>query len=88
MESIVKSSNKRFSSPKDLDNIDESEAKKIYNIVTDIRIKTHQENKRYFTNVATILSYKKILKLQIAEREFKKELFRKLRHLKGKPEDN
>jgi acyl-ACP thioesterase len=88
MESIVKNPNKRFSSPKDLDNIDESEAKKIYNIVTDIRIKTHQENKRYFTNVATILSYKKILKLQIAEREFKKELFRKLRHLKGRPEDN
>ena len=88
MESIVKNPNKRFSSPKDLDNIDESEAKKIYNIITDIRIKTHQENKRYFTNVATILSYKKILKLQIAEREFKKELFRKLRHLKGRPEDN
>ena len=88
MESIVKNPNKQFSSPKNLDNIDESEAKKIYNIVTDIRIKTHQENKRYFTNVATILSYKKILKLQIAEREFKKELFRKLRHLKGRTEDN
>ena len=88
MESIFKNPNKPFSSPKNLDNIDESEAKKIYNIVTDIRIKTHQENKRYFTNVATILSYKKILKLQIVEREFKKELFRKLRHLKGRPKNN
>ena len=80
MESIVKNPNKRFSSPKDFDKIDESEAKKIYNIVTDYKkLKTHQENKRYFTNVATVLSYKKILKLQVAEREFKKELFRKLR---------
>ena len=88
MESIVKNPNKPFSSPKNLDNIDESEAEKIYNIVTDIRIKTHQENKRYFTNVATILSYKKILKLQIAEREFRKELFRKLRQLNRRLEDN
>ena len=88
MKSIVKNPNKPFSSPKNLDNIDESEAEKIYNIVTDIRIKTHQENKRYFTNVATILSYNKILKLQIAEREFRKELFRKLRQLNRRPEDN
>lgn len=88
MESIVKNSNKPFSSPKNFDNIDESEAEKIYNIITDIRIKTHQENNRYFTNVATILSYKKILKLQIAEREFRKELFRKLRQLNRRLEDN
>jgi len=55
MESIVKNPNKPFSSPKNLDNIDESEAEKIYNIVTDIRIKTHQENKRYFTGYYFIL---------------------------------
>ena len=85
MKSINKNQNKPFLSQKNFDNINENEATKIYNLVTDIRNKTHQEKQSFFTKVATVLSYKKILKLQVAEREFRKELFRKLKQSRRKP---
>jgi len=88
MKSIVKNPNKLHQSnqfPKNLDNIDESKAKKIYNKVTDIRNKTHQEKQRFFTKLTTVLSYKKILKLQASEREFRIELFRKLKQTRKRP---
>jgi hypothetical protein len=75
-------------SSKNFDKINESEAANIYNLVTDIRNKIHQENERFFTQIATVLNYKKLLKLQIAEKEFRKELLRKFRQLRRKPEDN
>ena len=87
MEAIVKNPNKLQKPnpfPKNLDNIEESKAKKIYNMVTDIRNKTHQEKQRFFTKMTSVLSYKKILKLQMAEREFRKELFRKLKQSRRK----
>ena len=37
---------------------------------------------------SNINHYKKLLKLQIAEKEFRKELLRKFRQLRRKPEDN
>ena len=85
MKSIIKNPNKPFLSQKNFDDINENEATKIYNEVANIRNKTHQEKESFFAKVATILSYKKILKLQVAEREFRKELFRKLKQSRGKP---
>jgi hypothetical protein len=85
MKSINKTPNKPFLSHKNFDNINENEATKIFNVVTDIRNKTHQEKQSFFTKLTTILSYKKILKLQVAEREFRKELFRKLKQSRRKP---
>ena len=85
MKSINKTPNKPLLSHKNFDNINENEATKIFNVVTDIRNKTHQEKQSFFTKLTTILSYKKILKLQVAEREFRKELFRKLKQSRRKP---
>lgn len=85
MKSINKTPNKPLLSHKNFDNINENEATKIFNVVTDIRNKTHQEKQSFFTKLSTILSYKKILKLQVAEREFRKELFRKLKQSRRKP---
>lgn len=64
---------------KDSLEIGEFKAKKIIDSIKEIRIKAHQENLTYYSRLTTILPYEKILKLQIAEREFKKKLFEKLR---------
>ena len=88
MEPIIENSNRPILSSKNFDKINESEAGNIYNLVTDIRNKIHQENERFFTQDSDCFNYKKLLKLQIAEREFRKELFRKLRQLKEDLEDN
>ena len=88
MEPVIENSNRPMLSSKNFDKINESEAANIYNLVKDIRNKIHQENERFFTQIATVLNYKKLLKLQIAEKEFRKELLRKFRQLRRKPEDN
>ena len=85
MKMVVKNPERPYLSKKNFDNISEDEAKKIYRIVTDLRNKTHQEKQNYMSKLTTILSYKKILKLQASEREFRKELFRKLKQSRRKP---
>ena len=82
---VVKDLERPYLSKKNFDNISEDEAKKIYRIVTDLRNKTHQEKQNYMSKLTTILSYKKILKLQASEREFRKELFRKLKQTRRRP---
>ena len=84
----MENSNRPILSFKNFDKINEAEAGNMYNLATIIRNKIHQENERFFTQIATVLNYKKLLKLQIAEREFRKELFRKLRQLNRRLEDN
>ena len=59
--------------------IKESVAKKIVNSLMELREKTYLENQVYFKKLKTFLPYKKILKLQIAEKEFRKTLFENLR---------
>lgn len=85
MKMVVKNPERPYLSKKNFDNISEDEAKKIYSIVTNLRNKTHQENLNYMSKLTTILSYKKILKLQASEREFRKELFRKLKQTRKRP---
>lgn len=85
MKMVVKNPERPYLSKKNFDNISEDEAKKIYSIVTNLRNKTHQENQNYMSKLTTILSYKKILKLQASEREFRKELFRKLKQTRKRP---
>jgi len=85
MKMVVKNPERPYLSKKNFDNISEDEAKKIYRIVTDLRNKTHQEKQNYMSKLTTILSYKKILKLQASEREFRKELFRKLKQTRKRP---
>ena len=85
MKMVVKNPERPYLSKKNFDNISEDEAKKIYSIVTDLRNKTHQEKQNYMSKLTSILSYKKILKLQASEREFRKELFRKLKQNRKRP---
>lgn len=85
MKMVVKNPDRPYLSKKNFDNISEDEAKKIYSIVTNLRNKTHQEKQNYMSKLTTILSYKKILKLQASEREFRKELFRKLKQTRKRP---
>lgn len=85
MKMVVKNPERPYLSKKNFDNISEDEAKKIYRIVTDLRNKTHQEKQNYMSKLTTILTYKKILKLQASEREFRKELFRKLKQTRKRP---
>lgn len=85
MKMVVKNSDRPYLSKKNFDNISEDEAKKIYSIVTNLRNKTHQEKQNYMSKLTRILSYKKILKLQASEREFRKELFRKLKQTRKRP---
>ena len=85
MKMVVKNAERPYLSKKNFDNISEDEAKKIYRIVTDLRNKTHQEKQNYMSKLTTILSYKKILKLQASEREFRIELFRKLKQTRKRP---
>ena len=85
MKMVVKNPERPYLSKKNFDNISEDEAKKIYRIVTDLRNKTHQEKQNYMSKLTTILSYKKILKLQASEREFRIELFRKLKQTRKRP---
>lgn len=67
-----------------LESMSETEAKKIVVFVSELRDKTHKENEAYFSKLKKILPYKKILKLQIAERGFKKRLFENLRKKRKK----
>jgi predicted nicotinamide N-methyase len=85
MKIVVKNPDRPYLSKKNFDNISEDEAKKIYSIVTNLRNKTHQEKQNYMSKLTSILSYKKILKLQASEREFRKELFRKLKQTRKRP---
>ncbi len=85
MKMVVKNPDRSYLSKKNFDNISEDEAKKIYSIVTNLRNKTHQEKQNYMSKLTSILSYKKILKLQASERKFRKELFRKLRQNRKRP---
>ncbi len=52
MEPVIENSNRPMLSSKNFDKINESEAANIYNLVTDIRNKIHQENERFFTQIA------------------------------------
>lgn len=67
-----------------LESMSETEAKNIVVFVSELRNKTHKENETYFSKLKKILPYKKILKLQIAERGFKKRLFENLRKKRKK----
>ena len=70
---------KEISESSKIEAISENDAKKIVVFVSELRDKTHKENQVYFTKLKKVLPFKKILKLQIAERGFKKRLFDNLR---------
>ena len=66
-----------------LDAINEDRAKVLYNMIKSLEKKKFEDNKVYISKLEKILSYKKILKLHIAEREFGRKLMRKYKHKRG-----
>jgi len=63
----------------DISSVSESDAKEIVTSVRKIRAKMDKHAQDLFDKMKKILPYKKILKLQIAERKFKKILLERLK---------
>lgn len=70
---------KYISQRPDVDIISEDQAKEIVTKVKKIQDQIDDQKERVFNKLKKILPYKKILKLQVAEREFKRSLIRKLK---------
>jgi hypothetical protein len=75
---------KELSVVKKIDNIGERKALILFNLMQYLERKKFDETQKYYVKLKTILPIKKILKLQIAEKEFGKKLMRKYRHKKYK----
>ncbi len=68
----------------DIEDISENDAKEIVLSVRSIRKKIDGLNQKFLDRMQKILPYKKILKLQIAERDFKRKLLENLRKRRKK----
>lgn len=62
-----------------VDNLDEREAEVLMNLSLYLEKKKYEAHKEYISKLQKVLTNKKILKLQIAEREFRRHLFEKMR---------
>lgn len=63
-----------------IDNISDKRAKELFNVMRLYEKKKHEEYEKFITNLENILPVKKIIKLQIAEREFGRKLMRRYKH--------
>lgn len=61
------------------ENMSEKEAKEITQTILSIEQKSYETLKEFTAKLSEVISYKKILTLQIAEREFNRKMLRKLR---------
>jgi len=61
----------------DLNNLEESEAKKLVLFKLDLEKEMVKEKAVFISEIATFLAYKKIMKLNISEREFARKLMQK-----------
>ncbi len=75
---------KELSVVKEIDSIDEKKALTLFNLTQYLERKKFDERENYIKKLKTILPIKKILKLQIAEKEFGRKLMRKYRHKNNK----
>lgn len=66
----------------DIENLSETQAKEIVIKVNKIQSQIEDQKNIVFNKLKKILPYKKMLKLQVAEREFKRSLLRKLKRRK------
>ena len=70
---------KELSVVKEIDSINEKKALTLFNLTQYLERKKFEERENYIKKLKTILPIKKILKLQIAEKEFGRKLMRKYR---------
>lgn len=69
--------NKAIEQNKSVDNISEKEAQKIILLKLETDKKIYESQSKFIAKVKKVLSYKKIMKLQVAEMEFGRKLMRK-----------
>lgn len=74
---------KEISKAENLDAINEERAKVLYAMIRSLEKKKYEDSKIYISKLEKIISYKKILKLHIEEREFGRKLMRKYKHKRG-----
>ena len=74
---------KEISKAENLDAINEERAKVLYSMIRSLEKKKYEDGKIYISKLEKIISFKKILKLHIAEREFGRKLMRKYKHKRG-----
>lgn len=63
----------------DIEGITEKQAQEVITSIRKIEQRIHDQKEKVFSRLRKVLPYKKILKLQVAEREFKRSLIRKLK---------
>lgn len=73
---------------KNLDTLDETTAKNRILFNLSLERKTLEEKENFIPKIATVLSYQKIMKLQLSEREFTKKLMRSYRARKNEKKRN
>jgi hypothetical protein len=78
---------KFIKSKEDFESISETDAKEVVTSIRKIRAKMDHHSQQLFDKMKKILPYKKILKLQVAERRFKKTLLERLRKRRKKYKD-
>jgi hypothetical protein len=74
---------KEISKAENLDAINEERAKVLYTKIRSLEKKKYEDSKIYISKLEKIISFKKILKLHIAEREFGRKLMKKYKHKRG-----
>jgi len=74
---------KEISKAENLNAINEERAKVLYSMIRSLEKKKYEDGKIYISKLEKIISFKKILKLHIAEREFGRKLMRKYKHKRG-----
>ncbi|TDQ27717.1 sensor of ECF-type sigma factor [Tenacibaculum caenipelagi] len=62
-----------------LDSLSEKESKEIYNKIRSVTKQQYETKDDFYSKLTKILSYKKILRLEIAEHEFNRKLIGKLK---------
>jgi Skp family chaperone for outer membrane proteins len=67
-----------------VDNLDDKRAVVLFEMIENLEKNKYEENKTYISKLKKVLSVKDILKLQIAEREFGRNLMRKYRNKDSK----
>lgn len=75
---------KELKDSKSIDSIQEERAIILFDLMQDLERKKFKKTQKYYATLKTILPIKKILKLQIAEREFGRKLMREYRRKRSK----
>lgn len=66
----------------DVNTLSEIDAKKLISLKLATDQKLYNSQKNFITNIKKVISYKKIVQLQLAETEFGRKLMRKYKHKK------